>query len=291
MAAIILTAIALLSFAANSVLCRLALGGNAIDPVSFTTIRLLGGALALLAISAIGGKLRKAQPGDSTGTWRSGFALFAYALSFSLAYTSLASGTGALILFGAVQITMLVMAMRSGERLARGQWLGFSVAIAGLVYLLSPGISAPDPRGAALMIISGIAWSFYSIAGKGATAPIAMTTGNFWRAALITLLASGFALSRASFNTTGVSLALVSGIVTSGLGYVIWYRALPLLTTSQAAILQLLVPLLATLGGVAFISEKFTTRLGIASILILGGVIVSVFNRKKKISAPAKAPA
>eukprot|EP00903_Cladosiphon_okamuranus_P004055 g4053.t1 len=280
-ATIILTAVALISFAANSVLCRIALGGEFIDPVSFTTVRLVGGALVLLVLSFLGGKFGKPAESGKTGTWRSGFALFAYALAFSLAYVSLPSGTGALILFGVVQITMLLVAMHKGERMKSHQWLGFAAAGGGLLYLLTPGISAPDPFGALLMAASGIAWSYYTLAGKGTGSPVAITTGNFARAALIALPVGIFFISRIRIDASGFLLALSSGVVTSGLGYVIWYRALPLLTTTQAAILQLLVPLLATLGGVLFISEQFTTRLAISGTFILGGVAISIRRRRK----------
>ena len=277
---IFLTAIALVAFAANSVLCRMALGSGSIDPVSFTSIRLVGGALALTLIFWVtqgNSAIQKPQ-----GSWRSGVALFAYAISFSLAYISLSSGTGALILFGAVQITMLLAAFRSGEKMRAVQWIGFCIAIAGIVYLVTPGISAPDLGGALLMMISGIAWGLYSIAGKSVTAPIAMTAGNFIRAAVITVPTSICALAMMNVNSYGVSLALASGVVTSGMGYVIWYKAVPMLTTTQAAVVQLLVPLLAALGGVIFISEQFTVRLGIASLLILGGVVLSIFAKQNR---------
>jgi len=249
MKVILLTALALTAFAANAVLCRLALDSGAIDPTSFTTIRLLSGAFVL-------------------------------ALIFQFTKLSVSSGTGALILFGAVQVTMLLAALKSGEKMKIHQWGGFAIAVAGLIYLVSPGVSAPDMKGAILMIISGITWAFYSLAGKSATTPIAMTAGNFLRAALLSLPIAIFFLDSQNYNQTGVILALTSGIITSGIAYIIWYRALALLSTTKAAILQLLVPPLASLGGVLFISEQFTTRLLIASILILGGVILSVLNGK-----------
>lgn len=275
-----LTAIALVAFAANSVLCRMALGDDLIDPVTFTAIRLSGGAIAL---SLIFWMTRKKKSGQMLeGSWRSAIALYGYALAFSLAYVSLSSGTGALILFGAVQITMLLVAFRSGEQMGAIQWAGFCVAIAGIIYLVSPGIAAPDLRGAVLMMISGMAWGMYSIAGKSVKSPIAMTTGNFIRAAIMMVPTSIIALvlAMSSVSTYGVALALTSGVVTSGMGYVIWYKVVPMLTTTQAAVVQLLVPLLAALGGVIFIGEKFTVRLGLASLLILGGVVLSIFAKK-----------
>ena len=278
MKVILLTALALTAFAANAVLCRLALDSGAIDPTSFTTIRLLSGAFVLALIF----QFTKQSEGVSKpqGSWISAINLTLYAITFSFGYLSVSSGTGALILFGAVQVTMLLAALKSGEKMKIHQWGGFAIAVAGLIYLVSPGVSAPDMKGAILMIISGITWAFYSLAGKSATTPIAMTAGNFLRAALLSLPIAIFFLDSQNYNQTGVILALTSGIITSGIAYIIWYRALALLSTTKAAILQLLVPPLASLGGVLFISEQFTTRLLIASILILGGVILSVLNGK-----------
>lgn len=271
--------LALVAFAANSVLCRLALGSGSIDPIGFTSIRLIGGALTLGVIFLITKKQEGRQkPG---GRWNSGIALYVYALSFSLAYMSLSSGTGALILFGAVQVTMLLVALRSGEKMQGRQWLGFGVAIIGIVYLVSPGVSAPDFRGALLMIVSGIAWGLYSIAGKSVAAPISMTTGNFIRAGMIAVPMSLIAISTIEFDRYGAVLAMISGGVTSGGGYLIWYKVLPALRTTQAAVLQLLVPLLAAFGGVIFISEDFTFRLAFASFLILGGVVLSIIGKEK----------
>jgi len=254
---ILLTAVALIAFAANSILCRLALASGSIDPISFTSIRLLSGALALLVIFTFTKKHEHCK--SPQGSWSSGIKLFIYALCFSIAYISLSSGTGALILFGSVQITMR------------------------LVYLLSPGIAAPNWQSALVMILSGIAWGLYTLAGKIVTAPIAMTTGNFIRAAIITIPASGIALLASSnfhFSTIGLGLALTSGIITSALGYVIWYKVLPSLSTTQSAVLQLLVPLLASLGGVIFLSESFTHRLAFSSLLILGGITCCIFSKK-----------
>lgn len=278
---ILLTAVALIAFAANSILCRLALASGSIDPISFTSIRLLSGALALLVIFTFTKKHEHCK--SPQGSWSSGIKLFIYALCFSIAYISLSSGTGALILFGSVQITMLLIAIKSGEQLQSKQWLGFIIAIIGLVYLLSPGIAAPNWQSALVMILSGIAWGLYTLAGKKVTAPIAMTTGNFIRAAIITIPASGIALLASSnfhFSTIGLGLALTSGIITSALGYVIWYKVLPSLSTTQSAVLQLLVPLLASLGGVIFLSESFTHRLAFSSLLILGGITCCIFSKK-----------
>ena len=277
MMVVVLTAFTMLAFAANSLLCRMALSDPLIDPVSFTTIRLVSGALALIPISRLVSGSRSQQ--RTRGSWISGFALFAYAAAFSLAYLSLNAGMGALILFGAVQVTMIVAALKSGEKLGSRQWLGSITAIGGLIYLVLPGISAPDPMGAFLMCVSGIAWGVYSIRGKGVADPAAMTAGNFLRAGPFAIAASLIALSRIQLAGTGIVLAVISGVVTSGLGYVLWYRALRNLTTAQASIVQLLVPVLAGFGGVAFLSEQVSTRLIAASTLILGGVALAVLKR------------
>ncbi len=269
----ILTILTLVAFAANSLLCRMALGGELIDPVSFTTIRLLSGALVLLPLSrAVGAPTPSPR---SASSWASGLALFTYALAFSLAYVSLDTGMGALLLFGAVQVTMIGAALRAGERPHAAEWLGLAAAMAGLVYLISPGISAPPPGGALLMTVAGIAWGVYSLRGRRAGAPMAATSGNFARSVPFAIATSLVTLSLVRIQPAGAVLALVSGAVTSGLGYVIWYRALRGLTATTAAIVQLLVPVLAALGGVVFLTERITHRLVIASVLILGGVAVA----------------
>jgi drug/metabolite transporter (DMT)-like permease len=252
-------------------------GSELIDPVTYTTLRLVSGALFLLPIA-----LLTAEPkpsGKRSGSWASGLALFVYAITFSLAYISLSAGTGALILFGAVQATMIGAGLRSGERLSALQWLGLGAAIGGLFYLVLPGITAPDPLGAALMLVAGIAWGVYSLRGRGVSAPIAAIAGNFLRAAPLAILVSVVAHSLIHFNNLGVVLAVVSGAVTSGLGYVLWYTTLRGLTATTAAILQLLVPVIAALGGVAFLSETLSIRLLIASALILGGVALAVIKQ------------
>ena len=276
MLVVTLTALTMVAFAANSLLCRMALGDPLVDPVSFTTIRLVSGALALVAISRL--VVGPEVPQTTKGSWGSGFALFAYAGAFSLAYVSLSAGMGALILFGSVQVTMLGAALTSGERLTPAQWVGSVAAIGGLVYLVLPGISAPDPVGALLMCVSGIAWGVYSIRGKGVSAPVAMTAGNFLRSTPFAIAVSAVALSRVHLEPSGILLAVASGSVTSGMGYVLWYKVLRSLTTSQASIVQLSVPVLAAFGGVAFLSEQVSTRLVAASALILGGVALAVLK-------------
>jgi drug/metabolite transporter (DMT)-like permease len=201
--------------------------------------------------------------------------------SFSLAYVSLNTGIGALILFGSVQVTMIGAALKSGENLGLGQWVGSAAAIGGLIYLVLPGISAPDPLGALLMCVSGIAWGVYSIRGKGVSAPVDMTAGNFTRSAPMAILASVIAYFMVHQEPLGILLAPISGVVASGLGYVLWYKALRSLTTTQASVLQLLVPVLAAFGGVGFLSEPVSARLIVASALILGGVALAAIKRKQ----------
>ena len=280
MIVIILTAFTLVAFATNSLLCRMALGWHLIDPVSFTTLRLVSGALALIPISRLVSESK--TPHKTKGSWISGFALFAYAAAFSLAYVSLSTGMGALILFGAVQVTMIGAALKSGEKLGPAQWVGSTTALGGLIYLVLPGISAPDPLGALLMCVSGIAWGVYSIRGKGVSAPVAMTAGNFTRSGPMAIVASAVAFSAVHLEPFGTLLALISGVVTSGLGYVLWYKALRNLTTTQASVVQLVVPVIAAFGGVAFLSEQVSVRLIAASALILGGVALAVIKRKPK---------
>ena len=280
MTTVILTVFTLLAFAANSLLCRMALAGDLIDPLSFTAIRLVSGAVALIPIARMVAESKPSQ--RTTGSWGSGFALFAYAAAFSLAYVTLGAGVGALILFGSVQVTMLGAALRAGETLGPVQWLGSGVAIGGLTYLVLPGISAPDPLGAILMCVAGIAWGVYSIRGRGVSAPVAMTAGNFLRSAPFAIIAGAAALSSVHLQPAGILLALTSGIVTSGLGYVLWYKALKSLTTVRASVVQLVVPVLAAFGGVAFLSELVSARLFVASILILGGVALAILKSKPK---------
>lgn len=281
MIVVILTTFTLVAFAANSLLCRMALGGHLIDPLSFTAIRLVSGALVLIPITRVVAESNPSQ--RTTGSWGSGFALFTYAAAFSLAYVSLGAGMGALILFGSVQVTMIGAALKAGETLGPAQWVGSAAAIGGLSYLVLPGSSAPDPFGAILMCVAGIAWGVYSIRGKGVSAPVAMTAGNFLRSAPLAIIASAVALSSVHLELSGILLALISGVVTSGLGYVLWYKALGSLTTTQASVVQLLVPVLAAFGGVAFLSEQVSMRLIGASTLILGGVALAILKRNPKV--------
>jgi drug/metabolite transporter (DMT)-like permease len=270
-----LTVLALTAFAANSVLCRAALGGGTIDAASFSALRLLSGALILWLLVTL-------RPGRTTlgGSWPSATSLFLYAVPFSFAYESLATGTGALILFGAVQATMLIAAVRSGERPSSLQWLGLLTAIGGLVYLVLPGVSAPDPLGSALMTVAGISWGFYSLRGRAATDPLGETAGNFARSLPMMALVSAASLGALRVDAAGALLAVTSGALASGVGYAIWYAALPGLTAARAATVQLSVPVLAAAGGVIFMVEAVTPRLAIASVLILGGVALALLKRR-----------
>jgi drug/metabolite transporter (DMT)-like permease len=262
-----LTTVAMLAFAANSLLCRLALQQDRIDPASFGAVRLAAGALVLACVV----RIRRRPPGEDGG-WRSAALLFAYAALFSFAYVSLAAGTGALILFGAVQLTMLGVGLLRGERFAPAGWLGLALAMAGLAVLLLPGAAAPSPGGAMLMAGAGVAWGGYSLRGRGAADPLAATAAGFLRAVpLGILLALAFA-SRLHADARGAGLAVVSGALTSGLGYVVWYAALRRLTALRAAAVQLSVPLIAALGGVLLLGEAFSLRLGVAAPAILGGI-------------------
>ena len=270
----------MIAFAANSLLCRKALGADLIDAGSFASLRTAAGALTLTAILAARGGLR----GLIGNHWRTGAMLFSYMVFFSFAYRSIGAGTGALILFGAVQMTMFVAALRSGEAFSPISWGGLALAVAGLVYLVSPGIAAPDPLAALLMAVAGIAWGFYSLLGRAAADPLTATAGAFV-AALPAVLAVGTtagALNGFHIDTTGALLAVASGAVASGCGYVVWYAALRGLTAARAAIVQLSVPVIAAFGGVIFIGEEITLRLIIASVATLGGVAIVLAQRNAK---------
>jgi drug/metabolite transporter (DMT)-like permease len=270
-----LTALALLAFAGNSLLCRAALRDTAIDPASFTLLRVVSGALVLGLL--VGLRAPRALP---AGSWTSATALFAYAIAFSYAYVGLSAGTGALILFGAVQASMLGWALLRGERFSALQMLGFAVAIAGLIGLLLPGLSAPPLGAALLMLLAGVAWGVYSLRGRGAGDPTAVTAGNFLRAVPMVMVASALALmlvpDAVRVDASGSLYAIASGALTSGLGYAIWYRALPQLRASAAATVQLSVPVITALAGVVLLSEPVSLRLVLASVAVLGGVALVV---------------
>jgi drug/metabolite transporter (DMT)-like permease len=271
----LLTALAMVAFAANSLLCRLALGADEIDAASFTTIRVLAGVVTLVAISYA----QRRPPSRSNANWRSALALFAYMIFFSFAYISLGAANGALILFGAVQLTMFAAALSTGERFPLLALAGLAVAVGGLVYLVSPGLTAPDPLGATLMAVAGVAWGFYSLLGRGAPDPLAATTMNFIYCAPLVVIVSLFSLSQFHLSSVGVAHAIASGAIASGCGYVIWYAALRGLTAGRAATVQLSVPVIAAIGAVILLSEPITLRLVLASVATLGGVALVLAQR------------
>ena len=281
----ILTGLALIAFAANSVLCRLALGDKTIDAASFTNIRLFSGAVVLLLIL----KLYNSQSQNSSkGNWLSSFMLFLYAVTFSFAYISLDTGTGALIMFGSVQITIILLSIISGNRLNIYEWLGVTIAFLGFVYLILPGVSSPSLIGFSLMTIAGIAWGIYTLKGKESKNPLRDTTYNFIRTIPFIIILLVSTIQHSSYSTKGVVLAIISGGITSGIGYTIWYMAMEGLSKIQTAVIQLLVPIIAAFGGVIFVDEKITFRLSIASILVLGGILVVVLGRKNLLNYSKK---
>jgi len=270
-----LTALAMVAFASNSLLCRLALRETRIDPASFTLVRIISGALCLgLIVQIRKGRVTKA------GSWSSALALFGYAALFSFAYVQLTAGTGALLLFGAVQMTMILWAFRSGERLRLGQIGGLLLAVAGLVVLVFPGLSAPPLGAAIFMLGAGVAWGIYSLRGKGVANPLRATAGNFLRAVPMALLLSMILFSSARFDRIGLIYAVASGAIASGLGYAIWYTALPALKSTAAATVQLSVPVLAGVGGILFLGEPVTLRLALASAAVLGGIALVIVERR-----------
>jgi drug/metabolite transporter (DMT)-like permease len=269
------TLFAIAAFAANSVLCRLALGARAIDAANYSVVRLASGAAALALLSL----LSRRSGAPRAGSWFSASMLFLYAVPFSFAYVTLPTGTGALILFAAVQLTMLTWALRSGERPHPFQWAGIALALAGFVFLVRPGLSAPSPLGSALMALAGLAWGVYSLRGRRSENPLAETAANFLRAVPLALVVSLLMLGAAHASARGIALAILSGTIASGLGYAVWYAALPRLTATRAAVVQLAVPVIAAAGGVVLLSERITLRLLVASVAILGGVTLALAGR------------
>jgi drug/metabolite transporter (DMT)-like permease len=258
----------MLAFAANSLLCRMALGAGLIDAASFTSVRIISGAV-MLGLIVLPRLRSQGRPNVDS---RAVLMLYAYMIFFSLAYLSLSAGTGALILFGAVQVTMFVAGLRSGEHFSKLSWTGLAFAVAGLVYLVSPGVTAPSTTGALLMAIAGIAWGFYSLLGRTAADPMESTAYNFIYAAPLALATSLFFMEDFHITLTGGLLAVASGAVASGLGYFVWYAALRGLTAIRAATVQLAVPIIAAIGGVLLLGEDVTSRLVLASIATLGGI-------------------
>ncbi len=272
------TSVAMLAFAGNSIICRLALRDGAIDPATFTSIRLLSGALALLFICSLA---RKEHSLRSHGSWPSALMLFVYAACFSYAYISLGAGVGALILFAFVQGTMIALGLWSGDRPSVLEWFGWLVASAGLVWLLLPGLEAPPAGGAALMAVAGIAWGIYSIRGRRETDALASTTSNFVMSVAMVLLLTIATYAYADFGLRGILLAVLSGALTSGVGYVIWYAALEYLSAMQAAMVQLTVPAIAAAGGILLLAEPLSMRLFVSSALVLGGICTALIRKSK----------
>lgn len=276
---VVLTLIALTAFAGNSLLCRIALEQTDIDAATFTSVRLVSGALALWVIVQLRGRAAWAS-----GNWGSAVALFAYAAAFSFAYVTLPAATGALLLFGAVQATMIGHGLWAGERLRTAQVAGVLLALGGLVGLLLPGLSAPPLAGALLMLAAGVAWGVYSLRGKRGGDPTGVTAGNFLRAVPFAVALSVFMQGSAMLDVAGFWYAVASGALASGVGYAIWYAVLPALKATQAATVQLSVPVIAALGGIAFLGEAVSPRLLLASAAILGGIALVVLERR----APAQ---
>lgn len=273
----LLTLCALLAFAGNSILCRLALGDNTIDAASFTWIRLLSGIVVLLVI------LKMVNTGVTTaskGSWKSSFILFLYAVCFSFAYLSLETGMGALILFSSVQATIILTGLLKGEKLNFIEWLGSVLAFLGFIYLVMPGLSAPPLGGFILMSLAGAAWGFYTLAGRGSPNPLSDTTYNFIRTFPFLGILLVFKIQDSRLSVEGIILAVISGGIASGIGYTIWYMALNGLSTIQASVVQLLVPVIAALGGVLFAAEHLSLRLVLSSVLILGGVLTVIIGKR-----------
>lgn len=264
---VLLVVSAMLAFAANSVLCRLALLHTNTDPISFTLIRLISGAIMLWLILTI-----KAGFNRPSGSWSGAFTLFVYTVGFSYAYLHLDTGTGALLLFGAVQLTMLGYGYIKGERMQGIALLGFLVAIAGIIALLLPGASSPPPQSAAIMLIAGIAWAGYTLIGKCASDPLRVTSGNFLRALPLMLAVSLPFIQELSIDIYGLLYAIASGALASGVGYTIWYAAMRSLRSFCAATVQLSVPVLASLAGVLILHEPLSLRLALTSLAVLGGI-------------------
>ena len=283
---IVLTTLAMMAFAGNSLLCRIALTQTSIDAASFTTLRLISGALMLGLVLRC---KRRASAGGG-GNWPSAVALFVYAAGFSFAYVSLSAATGALLLFGAVQATMIGYGICHGERLRGLQLAGFALALAGLVGLMLPGLAAPPLSSALLMLGAGAAWGVYSLRGKGAGDPTAVTAGNFLRTVPITAVLSLLMYPDMALDRAGMGYAVLSGALASGIGYAIWYQALPAIKATSAATVQLSVPVLAALGGVVFVGEPLSLRMVLASIAILGGIALVIRVKKAPHGAQQVAP-
>ena len=277
----------MIAFASNSLLCRAALKQTSIDPATFTSVRIVSGAVALWVISFVAAVSDRrnnsvgAQRAPLQGNWSSAIALFVYAAGFSFAYVTLSAGTGALLLFGAVQATMILWGFFRDERLDATEIIGIAIALIGLVVLVFPGISAPPLLGTVFMLAAGVAWGVYSLRGRTATNAAAATAGNFLRAVPLAMLTSAIALKEMRFDSLGLTYAIISGALTSGLGYVVWYSALTGLRAASAATVQLSVPVLAASGGILFLHETITLRYIIASVAVLGGIALVMIEKRR----------
>jgi len=280
-----LAALALVAFAANSILARAALDRTGIDPVAFTAVRIASGAMALLLLVRL-----RSNAASGRGSWGSALALFGYALGFSLAYRSLSAATGALLLFGAVQVTMVSVALARGETLGPMQWAGLVLALAGLAALLWPGLAAPPLLGAACMLGAGVAWGIYTLRGRGSGNPTAANATNFLLATVpaLLLLALTLPTGRLMWDPSGVLLAVVSGALASGLGYAIWYAALQSIATHTAAVAQLSVPVITALGGVALLAEPLTPPLALAGLVIVAGIGLVVQGGRPRVASAGR---
>jgi len=284
----VLVSLAMLAFAGNSLLCRMALKHTRIDAASFTTVRLVSGALMLWLLARLqrgtGTPTTNSTPTDG-GNWLSALVLFIYAAGFSFAYVSMTAATGALILFGAVQASMIAFGLFTGERLRGLQIAGFVLALAGLVALMLPGLATPSLTAGLCMLAAGVSWGVYTLRGKrqqsgGAGNPVRVTAGNFLRAAPMAVVLSLIMLNHQSLDGAGIGFAVMSGALASGMGYAVWYQALPALKAAHAATIQLSVPVIAALGGVAFIGETMTVPMLLASGAILGGIALVILEKK-----------
>jgi drug/metabolite transporter (DMT)-like permease len=271
----------MIAFASNSLLCRAALKQTSIDAASFTFVRVFSGAVVLWLVVNLRRMIRTTRSVGVGGNWISALALFLYAAGFSFAYVAVAAGTGALLLFGAVQATMILWGLHEGERLRAIQILGLILAMTGLVVLLFPGLSAPPLFGSILMLGAGVAWGVYSLRGKREKNPVTATTGNFVRAVPFAAAGSIIFLRWLDLDITGVIYAIISGAVTSGLGYVIWYSVLPSLKAASAATVQLSVPVFAAAGGILLLGEPLTLRYLLASVAVLGGIALVVLEKNR----------
>lgn len=277
----LVTTLAMIAFAANSILARLALGAGAIDPAAYTAIRLAAGAVVLVLLVA----LRETKPGAAVsghGNWISAIALFAYAAAFSFAYVVLTTGTGALIPFATVQSAMVGWGVFKGDRPGIAEWAGIVTAFGAFAWLVSPGLAAPDPLGSALMAVAGVAWAVYSLRGRGAADPLRSTAQNFLRAVPAGLALAAVFAARLDVSWYGVAMAVLSGAVASGMGYAVWYTALKQLQAVQAAVVQLTVPVIAAFAGILFVGEAMSVRLAVCSALILGGIALATLAKRRR---------